>query len=76
MGLVLFCLVELSRVRLSLVVSGFQEVGWVQFGLVGFGFGLGWNVLVNFTGVFPENFNDLGIFFIQGWSWVGVGERG
>ena len=76
MGLVLFCLVELSRVRLSLVVLGLKRWGWVQFGLVGLGFGLGWNVLVNFTGVFPENFNDLGIFFIQGWGWVGVGERG
>ena len=51
-------------------------VASVQFGLVGFHFGLGWSVLVNITGVFPENFNDLGIFFIQGWSWVGVGERG
>ena len=76
MGLVLFCLVGLSRVRLSLVVLGLKRWGWVQFGLVGFGFGLGWNVLVNFIGVFPENFNDLGIFSIQGWSWMGVGERG
>ena len=53
-----------------------QRWGWVQFGLVGFSFVLGWIVLVSLTGVFPENLNDLGIFFIQGWSWVGVRERG
>ena len=43
-----------------------QRWGWVQFGLVGFSFVFGWIVLVSFTGVFPENLNDLGIFFIQG----------
>ena len=72
----MFCLIELSRVWLSLVELGLKRWGWVQFGLVGFCFGLGWNVWVNFTGVFPENFNDLGISFIQGWSSVGVGKRG
>ena len=55
---------------------GLMGWGWVQFGLVGFGFGLGWIVLVSFTGVFPEDSNDLGICFIQGWGLVGVGEMG
>ena len=57
-------------------MSGLMRWGWVQFGLVGFGFGLGWIVLVSFTGVFPEDSNDLGICFIQGWGLVGVGEMG
>ena len=70
-GFVLF-----GRVKQGKVEFGCVRLSRVQFGLVGFGFGVGWNVLVNFTGVLPENFNDLEIFFIQGWSWVGVGERG
>ena len=70
-GFVLF-----GRFKQGKVEFGCVRLDGVGLGSVWFGFGLGWIVLVNFTGVFPEDLNDLGICFIQGWGWVGVGEMG